>query len=190
MTTRRQRARQRLLRALGDSSGVQGEFTLTVHGPDGRIQDRRQQKNLMCSAGLAVLTSAVNWSGVVDQNLPAGLGLPEATAVGGIPTGGIYLFPLYGAVGSSSTPATAGDTQLGAELGRETIANSFAASNQIVWTCFLPTTPVDWLISEAGMFANSSATADSGALLDRTVFGSSITKPASSTGTLQISFSF
>lgn len=76
----------------------------------------------------------------------------------------------YMAVGTDATPATATDTQLGAEIFRsvptyKTVENGYT---QTIWV--LTDLQANQHLREVGVFAgNASATADSGMLLSRVV---------------------
>ena len=166
-----------------ESVRATGRFVLTVFGEDGNVVDRVESKNLMCNQGVYQLGTAVNWVAIEDQNTNMGSPLSPA-----------FLYPIYGAVGSSSTAATSTDTQLGAELGRTVVSNAGASGGLVVWSFFYGTTVSSWSITEAGVFvsgpaATATATANSGLLLDHTVFGA-VTKTSTQTATAVFSFQF
>jgi hypothetical protein len=155
---------------------------LLVHDEDGRLVVEREHRNLICNAGVAQLAAATVWAAAQDQNLA--MGSPLRPQV---------MYPIYGALGSSSTAASAADTQLGAELGRSVVADAGYSGSQILFTFFYPTSLVDWTITECGVFVSGASTAtssaNSGLLLNHVVFGA-VTKTAVQTATLQASFTF
>jgi hypothetical protein len=70
------------------------------------------------------------------------------------------------AVGAGATAAAAGDTALGSELGRVTLASSTSSANVVTYTATFPAGTGTGAITEAGIFNAAS----SGTLLCRTVF--------------------
>lgn len=166
--------------------GFQGRLSLKVVDPDGNVIDERIGNNTMCTVGMTAIAAALVWSGVQDQ--AANLGITNAT----------YLTPLYGAIGSGSTAATAADTLLTAELARVTIggATSLPATpslpSQVLWTFYFPAPTVSYSVNEAGVFANgspaSTPVALAGTLLDHWVFSPTITVNNPNTLILQATF--
>lgn len=167
--------------------GINGYLSLTVLRPDGTVRDYREGANTMCTAGLTAIMAALVWSGIQDQ----------ATALG--VTSPTYLTPLWGAVGNGTPAPTAADTALTSELGRQTVGAGAATpatsslSAQATWSFYFPQPSVTWVISEAGVFANGSATAGSpataGVLLDHWAVSPAVTVPTTDTCLLQASFS-
>lgn len=166
---------------------IKGRLSLTVVRPDGRVRDRREGDNIMCTAGKTLIAQALVWSGIQDQAANLGVTTPS------------YLTPLWGAVGSGSGTVAASDTALFTELGRQTVgagASSPATptiSAQTTWLFYFPSPPVTWTVTEAGVFAQGSsnpvAIATAGYLMDHWAFGSPITVPTTDTLILQASFS-
>jgi len=70
------------------------------------------------------------------------------------------------AIGSDNTPAAAGDTALGTELGRVALAGASAATNVVTYTATFPAGTGTGAVVEAGIFNAASA----GTMLCRTVF--------------------
>ena len=165
---------------------VKGRLSLSVVDPDGNEIDRRDGDNVMCTAGLTAIANSMVWSGVQDQ--AANLGLTTPT----------YLTPLWGAVGSSTTPATAAETLLGAELARVTVGAGSSTpatptiAAQTIWTFYFPTPATSYTVGEAGVFANGSSVATNpstaGTLLDHWVFSPTVTVTNPNTLILQATF--
>jgi len=70
------------------------------------------------------------------------------------------------AIGSNNTAAAAGDTALGAELGRVALASASATSAVVTYTATFPAGTGTGAVVEAGIFNNSTG----GTMLCRTVF--------------------
>ena len=70
------------------------------------------------------------------------------------------------AIGSGGTAAAAGDTVLGSELGRVTLASGSATNNVVTYTATFPAGTGTGAVVEAGILNAASA----GTLLCRTVF--------------------
>lgn len=167
--------------------GIHGTLSLTVLRPDGTVRDFRSGPNIMCTAGVSVIASALVWSGVQDQATALGLTSPT------------YLTPLWGAVGSGTGTVAASDTALFTELGRQTVGAgasgpatpSIPAS--VTWLFYFPQPPVTWVVTEAGVFANGSSNAatpaTAGVLLDHWGVSPSVTVPTTDTLILQAAFS-
>jgi hypothetical protein len=123
------------------------------------------------------------WSGIQDQ--AASLGVTSAT----------YLTPLYGAVGSGAGTVAAADTQLFTELARQTVGAGASTpatptiTAQATWLFYFSSPAVTWTVTEAGVFANASATANSGTLIDHWAFSPNVTVSTSNTLILQAAFS-
>jgi hypothetical protein len=163
-----------------------GHLSIDVIRPDGTVRDHREGDNVMCTAGLSVIVASLVWSGIQDQ----------ATALG--VTSPTYLTPLYGAVGSGAGSVAASDTALFTELGRQVVGAGASLpatpsiSAQCTWLFYFPQPSVTWVITEAGVFANGSATAGSpavaGVLLDHWAVSPTVTVPTTDTLILQASF--
>ena len=167
--------------------GVHGRLSLTVVKPDGSIRDRREGNNVMCTAGLTAIASALVWSGI--QDVAASQGVTQST----------YLTPLWGAVGSGAGTPAASDTLLFSELGRQQVGAGAASpatstlSSEITWLFYFPSPASTWTVREAGVFANGSSNpatvATAGIMLDHWAFSPSVTVPSADTLILQATFS-
>lgn len=162
---------------------IHGRLALTVLRPDGSVRDRREGDNVMCTVGLTALAAALVWSGIEDQ--AANLGVTSPT----------YLTPLWGAVGSGTGTPAAADTQLFAELGRQTVGAGASApatpsiTAQTTWLFYFPSPATQWTVAEAGVFAGATSSSNSGTLLDHWSFSPTVTVPTTDTLLLQASFS-
>ena len=117
-----------------------GSLRVVVTGADGKVKEEHQFKNLVVNVG---------------KNFVASRMVGTASAV-----------MSHMAVGSNNTAAAAGDTALGAELGRVALATSTATTNVVTYTATFPAGTGTGAIVEAGIFNASSA----GTMLCRTVF--------------------
>lgn len=170
----------------GASLAINGRLSLVVVDPNGNEVDRRDGNNTMCTAGLTAIVNALVWSGV--QDVAASLGIPTGT----------FLTPLWGAIGSGTTPATASDVLLTSELTRVTVGagSTTPATPTIaataIWTFYFPAPATSYVVGEAGVFANGTSSAVSvssaGTLLDHWVFSPLITVSTPNTLILQASF--
>ena len=124
--------------------GLSGRLTITLTGSDGAVKDQRELKNLIVNAGLAYITSRM-----------LGASLAAMSHMG---------------LGSGSTAAAAGDTNLGSLLGSRKVLGSATQSGSnnesIVFTTVFEPGEATGAITEAGIF--NAAT--SGTMLCRTVF--------------------
>lgn len=166
--------------AAADSLRIRGHLSLTVLRPDGTIRDRRAGGNVMCTNGFTALAAALVWAGLQDQ--AANLGVTAAT----------YLTPLYGAVGSGAGTPAKSDIALFSELGRQTVgagASSPATPSvaaEATWLFYFPQPATTWIVTEAGLFANATATAGSGTMVDHWAFSPSVSVPVTDTLLLQV----
>ena len=117
-----------------------GSLRVVVTGADGKVKEEHQFKNLVVTVG---------------KNFVASRMVGTASAV-----------MSHMAVGSNNTAAAAGDTALGAELGRVALSTSTANTNVVTYTATFPAGTGTGAIVEAGIFNASSA----GTMLCRTVF--------------------
>lgn len=161
--------------------GLHGILTATVLDPDGSIADERVGENVICTNGYTALTAALVWAGAQDQATALGLTSPT------------YLTPLYGAVGSGAGVPVKTDTALFTELGRTVVggAGSTPASSSIAayatWLFYFPSPASTWTVTEAGAFANATATAASGTLIDHWAFTPTLSISTVQTLVVQIS---
>lgn len=150
---------------------LHGRLKLMVVDAAGNVTDEREGYNVICTTGYTVLAAAMTWSGLQDQ--ASNLGLTTAT----------YLTPLYGAVGSGAGTPAKSDTQLFTELGRQTVGAGASApatatvSGLTTWMFFFPNPASTWTVTEAGVFANATSTANSGSMIDHWAFSPSISVP-------------
>jgi hypothetical protein len=179
--------RMGLIKPQPGALGINGRLSLTVLRPDGTIRDRREGGNTMCTAGLSVIMAALVWAGIQDQAPSLGVTSPT------------YLTPLWGAVGSGTTTPTAADTALTSELGRQTVAAGASSpatptiNAMATFMFYFPQPPIQWTITEAGVFANGSSAAGSpstaGVLLDHWAVTPAVVVPVTDTVILQVGFS-
>jgi len=117
-----------------------GSLRVVVTSADGKVKEEHQFKNLVVTVG---------------KNFVASRMVGTASAV-----------MSHMAVGSNNNAAAAGDTALGAELGRVALSTSVATTNVVTYTATFPAGTGTGAIVEAGIFNASSA----GTMLCRTVF--------------------
>ena len=117
-----------------------GSLRVVVTGADGKVKEEHQFKNLVVTLG---------------KNFVASRMVGTASAV-----------MSHMAVGSNNTAAAAGDTALGAELGRVALTTGTATTNVVTYTATFAAGTGTGAIVEAGIFNASSA----GTMLCRTVF--------------------
>ena len=139
---------------LNDGLKLKGRVGLVLKDKDGNVKESREIDNLVVSAGLTYIASRMVGTA---KNVMSHMGL-----------------------GSGSTAASAGDTDLGSLLGaREALDSSTASTNTIVYVASFEAGDATGAITEAGLFNASTA----GDMLCRTVF-SVINKAADDTLTV------
>ena len=117
-----------------------GALKVVVTGADGQVKEERVIPNLVVTVGKNFVASRmVGTSAAVMSHM---------------------------AIGSDSTPAAAGDTALGSELGRVALAGASAATNVVTYTATFPAGTGTGAVVEAGIFNATPA----GTMLCRTVF--------------------
>jgi hypothetical protein len=117
-----------------------GSLRVVVTGADGKVKEEREFKNLVVTVGKNFVASRmVGTSAAVMSHM---------------------------AIGSNNTPAAAGDTALGSELGRVALAGASAATNVVTYTATFPAGTGTGAVVEAGIFNAGVA----GTMLCRTVF--------------------
>lgn len=129
-----------------------GNWRLEVIGPDGRVKDVREKKNLIVNAGLNYLREFI-----LDSVTPTTL-------------------PRMGwiAIGSDATAVAAGNTALGTELAREAVETYTAGGTGVASIDNTFGAGVGTgTVTEAGVFSASTA----GTMLNRVVFAA-VTKGA------------
>lgn len=117
-----------------------GSLRVVVTGADGKVKEEREFKNLVVTVGKNFVASRmVGTSAAVMSHM---------------------------AIGSDNTPAAAGDTALGSELGRVALSSATAATNVVTYTATFPAGTGTGAVVEAGIFNATPA----GTMLCRTVF--------------------
>lgn len=117
-----------------------GSLRVVVTDANGQVKEERSFENLVVTVGKNFVASRmVGTSAAVMSHM---------------------------ALGSNSTPAAAGDTTLGTELGRVALASGTASANVVTYTATFPAGTATGAVVEAGIFNDPSA----GTLLCHTVF--------------------
>lgn len=134
--------------ALQESGGFKGELEIILRDKDGKIKERRIERNLLVNTGLnAILDRLVGTSEAVMSHM---------------------------ALGSGTTAAAAGNTALVTQLGnREAIDSSTVSGASVSYASTFENGDATGTVTEAGIFNAST----SGTMLCRSVF-SAITKGA------------
>lgn len=125
---------------LNENIKVTGDVTVVITGPDGKVKESREIKNLVVTTGKSFIASRmVGTSASVMSHM---------------------------AVGASSTAAAASDTALGSELGRVALASSTSSGAVATYTATFPAGTGSGAVVEAGIFNATPG----GTMLCRTVF--------------------
>ena len=134
--------------AFQDGASLKGQLEIVLKDQSGKVKERRKEKNLIVNTGLnAILDRLVGTSEAVMSHM---------------------------GLGSSSTAAAAGQTDLISLLGsREAIDSSTVTGSSVAYVCTFEAGDATGTITEAGIFNATSG----GTMLCRSVF-SSITKGA------------
>ena len=139
---------------INDNIKLVGSLDITVLDSSGNVKEKRKEKNLVVSAGLAFIASRMKDT--------------SATAMS------------HMAVGSGSTVAAAGDTDLGSILGsREVLDSTTVAAGVATYVSSFEAGDGTGAVTEAGIFNASTA----GTMLCRTVFAT-VNKGADDTMTI------
>jgi hypothetical protein len=118
-----------------------GRMAITIRdAATGLVVARREAPNVIVTTGIALLAQALNYALVLAENTT--WGSPYSPPVGA----------MYAAVGTDNTPASAGQTALGAEIGRAVVSNSAVAAGVLTYDFFLPTSLGNGTIRELGTF--------------------------------------
>lgn len=126
---------------INDNLKLRGDVAIVVKDKDGKVKDSREIHNLVVSAGLEYICSRMAGA---SANVMSHM-----------------------AVGSGTTAASAGQTDLVSILGsREALDSTSASSNTITYTSSFEAGEGTGAVTEAGIFNASS----SGTMLCRTVF--------------------
>lgn len=123
---------------------VHGRMGVKVFDGDARRGGRQVAEswsdNLIVTTGVSLLAQALNWALVEQENSSWGSPFTNPIAA------------LYGACGTSNTPASAGDIALGAEIGRALVTNGGSAAGLVTIDFFVPTSIGNGTIQELGTF--------------------------------------
>ena len=134
-----------------DSLKLKGDVFITVKDKDGNLKEERHEENLVVSAGLNFICDRMEGT---SEAVMSHMGL-----------------------GSGTTAAAAGDTDLESILGsREALDSTTVSTNTITYVSSFEAGDATGAVTEAGIFNASSA----GAMLCRVVF-SEINKAADDT---------
>ena len=128
---------------INDNLKLRGDVAIVLKDKDGNVKDSREIHNLVVSAGLTFICSrmAGTSAGVMSHM----------------------------ALGSSTTAAAAGQTDLVSILGsREALDSTNASSNTIVYVSSFEAGEGTGAVTEAGVF--NAASSGTGTMLCRTVF--------------------
>ena len=106
-----------------DQLKVTGDVVVEITGPDGRVKDRREIKNLVVATGKTFIAARM-------------VGTPTAMS--------------HMAVGAGTTAAAAGDTALGSELGRVALASATSTGAVVTYTATFPAGTGTGAVTEAG----------------------------------------
>ena len=117
-----------------------GALRVVVTGKDGKVKEEHEFKNLVVTVG---------------KNFVASRMVGTASSV-----------MSHMAIGSDNTPAAVGQTTLGSELGRVSLAGATATDNVVTYTATFPAGTGTGAVVEAGIFNDGTA----GTMLCRTVF--------------------
>lgn len=132
-----------------DNIPVTGSVFVQVLDEFGNIKQELDQHNLVVTTGKDYIASRIK----------------DATATA----------MSHMAVGTSGTAAAAGDTTLGAEVGRVALDSTTVSTNTVTYVATFPAGTGTGTLAEGGLFNAGAA----GTMLCRTLFSSTITKGAS-----------
>lgn len=134
-----------------DSLKLKGDVFITVKDKDGNVKEERHEENLVVSAGLNFICDRMEGT---SESVMSHMGL-----------------------GSGTTAAAAGDTDLGSILGsREALDSTTVSTNTITYVSSFEAGDATGAVTEAGIFNASTG----GTMLCRVVF-SEINKAADDT---------
>lgn len=122
-----------------DNLKVTGNVQIQLFNKDGAVKDSREIRNLVVNTGKEFI----------------------AARMVGTPTEMSHM-----AIGASSTAAAAGDTALGAELGRAALSSDTSVGAVVTYVASFPAGTGTGAVVEAGIFNAASG----GTMLCRTVF--------------------
>ena len=122
---------------------VTGHVDIVVTDKDGNIKDTRSIKNLVVTAGKTFIAASMLKT---TTNSPAAMS--------------------HMAIGAGTSAAAVGDTALGSQLGRVSLASASSTGAVVTYTATFPAGTGTGAVTEAGILNNSSG----GDMLCRTVF--------------------
>ena len=126
---------------------IRGHFKLSLFDAEsGEFIDSREADNLLVTGGLNILTQALNWLFIQNQN--AGWGSPFTAMTN--------LGNMWGAVGTSSTLPAQSQIGLVAEIGRALVTNAAFSGSQMIYDFFLGTAIANGAIAEVGAFLQAN----------------------------------
>lgn len=128
---------------LNDTLKITGAVSIKLLDKGGNVLETREIPNLVVSAGKTFIAASMLKT---TTNSPIAM--------------------THMAVGTSATAPAAGDTALGAEAGRVTLASATSSSNVVTYTATFPAGTGTGALVEAGIFNAGS----SGTMLCRTTF--------------------
>lgn len=128
---------------LHENIKVTGNVLVQLFDKDGNVKDKREIKNLVVTAGKGFIAASMLKT---TTNSPAAMS--------------------HMAIGSNNTAAANGDTALGTELGRVSLASATNSGAVTTYTATFPAGTGTGAVVEAGVLNNSTG----GTLLCRTVF--------------------
>ena len=120
-----------------------GHVDIVVTDKDGNVKDTRSVKNLVLTTGKTFIAASM---------LKTTTNSPVAMS--------------HMAIGAGTTAAAVGDTAMGSQLGRVSLATATSAGAVVTYTASFPAGTGTGAVTEAGIFNNSSG----GDMLCRTVF--------------------
>jgi len=123
-----------------DQIKASGALRVVLTGPDGKIKEEHEFKNLVVTVG---------------KNFVASRMVGTASNI-----------MSHMAIGSDATAPAAGNTALGTELGRVALASATASDNVVTYTATFPAGTGTGAVVEAGVLNAASA----GTMLCRTTF--------------------
>lgn len=126
---------------VNESLKIAGEVRMVLTGPDGKVKEDVTRKNLVVTAGTEFIASRL--------------------------ASGASTVMSHMAIGSGTTAASAGDTDVESILGvREALDSTTPVSNTVVYVCGFEAGEGTGAVTEAGLFNASSG----GTMLCRTTF--------------------
>lgn len=138
---------------------IDRELKTAVLIPRRRFVALIKELDSLCPAKTSVICNLVVQAG---RNVLAGILNGELTYTGIIN---------YGALGTSATAVTSGDTTLGAEVKRKQVATRTRSGSQINFDFYYSKSDVNGTFEEFGMFIDGTATVDTGQMFNHLLTG-------------------